>query len=480
MVYNTMYPIRQNPYFQKDNKNFVKQKEDEESSASQSAQTEENESQINTQQRPSASQFEAPSLTQQLKDSKSANTLAQTSLNANIKNSTVNIAQIIKDFKNTAAAIGTPPELNEEVNGYLALVEAQVTKDNPNVKLVKSNLKNASSLLDGYITETLQRPSQVVENWLDALFLQQINFQHDSKQINPQFLVKFPEGRRLAADDSEETTSQSTSNVKTEEVQEQGETENKITVPEDAQLKSLFIQAKKYVYANEPQKAMEIFQQARNRSIQVNDGETESKILFEIGKIYDSGDFLSQALTSYDKSLSSTSDSNIKTKAHFSMAKIYDDVSELEPAINHYMSSISYAGESENLTAQSTSLTKIGNILTDKYNKEAFDFYSEAQTIVSQTDNSKAKGYVSSNTGNAYAKFNEPQNALKSYSDAVKDYQDAQSPDKMAVNYQKAAEVMDGYGNSQKAKSLLEKALSCAQQAGNAQLIAEISSKLKA
>lgn len=460
-----MYPIRQNPYITKDNRNFVKPKEDEESSASQSSQTEENESQINKN--------DETVLRQQVKESRTAQTAAQSSLDANIKNSMVNIAQIIKDFKNTAAAIGTPPELNTEVESYLALVEAQVTKDDPNIKLIKSNLKNASSLLDSYITETLQRPSQVVENWLDALFLQKINYKFDDGQVNPQFLVKFPDGRKLATEEPEEVTSQTNTDISTEETEE-----IKIIVPEDDELKSLFVQAKKYTYVSDPQKAMKTFQQALDRAIIVNDNETQSKILYEIGKIYDNSDYLAQALTSYNKSLYTTNDSNIKTKAHFSMAKIYDDVSQLEPAINHYMSSISYAGENENLTAQSTSLTKIGNIFTDKYSKEAFEYYSEAKTLADESSNSKIKGYVSSSIGNAYSKFNEPQNALKSYSEAIKDYKEAQSPDKMAVNYKKAADIMQGYGNSEKAKSLLEKALASAKQTGNTRLITEINAQL--
>ena len=86
------------------------------------------------------------------------------------RSATINIAQILKDFNNTALAIGTPAELKEEVDGYLALVEKQVQKDNPNTKLIKSNLKNASSILDGYISKTLNKDSKVAENWVDALF----------------------------------------------------------------------------------------------------------------------------------------------------------------------------------------------------------------------------------------------------------------------------------------------------------------------
>ena len=95
---------------------------------------------------------------------------------ANSKSNKVNIAQIIKDFRNTIKAIATPENIEEEVNRYLINVEQMVKSPNPQVNLVQSNLKIAASLLDKYISETLNKESKVVQNWLDALFLQRINF----------------------------------------------------------------------------------------------------------------------------------------------------------------------------------------------------------------------------------------------------------------------------------------------------------------
>ena len=54
----------------------------------------------------------------------------------------INIAQILKDFKNTAIAIATPDDLMEEVDGYIGLIKKQVTKESPNIKLIQANLNN--------------------------------------------------------------------------------------------------------------------------------------------------------------------------------------------------------------------------------------------------------------------------------------------------------------------------------------------------
>lgn len=500
--------VFQRPYLNKDGRNLVKKKQDEEKNASSAAQREEqanqnarskglqyveqkkpsytpayqqqnNGEQVDWRQMRSQIQSQAqnrnlhtaPQTTAQTQEITPAKTLSG-------RSTVINIAQILKDFRNTAAAIGTPDDLKEEVNGYLSLIEAQVQKDNPNTKLVKSNLKNASSILDTYISQTLNKDSKVVENWVDALFLQQIDFKYNENEINPQFLVKFPEGSTQQEEKAD--NKDAIHDTVTEPVQQEIETNAKVVslIPQDKELKSLFIQSKKLAYANKPEKAIETFQKALQRADEVGDTETKSKIYYEVGRIYDDHDYYAQALTSYNQSLQNTTDNNVKTKAHYSMAQIYDDVNQIEPALDHYFNSISYAGEAENLAAQSTSLTKMGNIFTDMYEDEAFDYYSIAEDLASQTDNARIKGFVSSSRGNSYEKFGEPQQALKFYSKAVKHYADARAPLKVAQNYSKAADIMVEHSNVSKAKGLLTKAQNYARQTDDVNLMNEIREKL--
>ena len=465
MAYNTMSVTRQTPYIINNTTGFIKKKEDESedlSSKSNSSQSKnENEDIYKNKNN---------NLQQQIVESEATQQKAIASRDANLKNATINIAQILKDFRCTVKAIGATPELIEEAEMYLRLVEKQVQKEDPDSKLVRSNLKNASSLLDNYISETLQRQSKVVENWIDALFLQQINYKFNGDEINPQFLVKFPGQHK-----DEEENQQDENEDKNQNAKDDSQNNKKsVNIPQDEKLKSLFIKAKKFSCINDFSKAMELFKEALDRAIEISDSDTESKILFEIGKIYDKNDYLAQALTSYNKSLTVSGDFNIKTKAHYSMAQIYDDVAQFESAINHYMSSISYAGETENLTAQSTSLVKIGNIYADGYKNEAFNFLEEAEFIALESNDSKTKGFVSGSIANAYNKFNKPKNALKYYACAVEEYQGAQQPIKVAINYKRAAELMQDYKNIPKAKILFKKALAKARQTEDVQLMKEI------
>ena len=451
--------VYQRPYFIQDRRNQVRKKQDEERSTS-NAQREE---QTNQNARSRGLQYVEhnnyaayqPVHTEHPVQypNEVATALAQ-------RNPNINIAQILKDFKNTAIAIGTPDDLKEEVSGYLALIEKQVTKEAPNSKLIKSNLKNAASILDNYISKTLDKDSKVVENWVDALFLQQIDFKYNENDVNPEFLVKFPE---------------ETATAKVEEVQKE---QVNPFIPQDTELKKLFIKAKKMSYANKPKEAIEAFQTALERANEVDDKETQSKIFLEVGKIYDDHDYLAQALKSYNQSVQRTKDCNVKTRAHYSMAEIYNDVNQIEPAIDHYFSTVSYAGEAENLSAQSKSMTKIGNIYSDMYEQTAFDYYEVADTIAEETDNAKIKGYVSSSIGDAYDKFGDSPEALKAYSKAVKNYIDADSPEKAAQNYLNAAEIMLEYKNENKAKSLLEKAKKLVQDTDDLNLMTEINNTL--
>lgn len=477
--------IFQRPYLNNNN-NLVKQKQDEEKNASltqREQQADQNskskglqyidpktptpqnaEQQVDWRQTRSQIQAQARQQTQTV-DSVPTKTLSG-------RSTVINIAQILKDFRNTAGAIGTPDNLKEEVEGYLTLVQKQVTKDEPNTKLVKSNLKNASSILDGYISQTLNKESKVVENWVDALFLQQIDFKYNEEEINPQFLVKFPQGSEQAQPNTVETPP--------EPIEQEIKTNAEVVslIPQDKELKSLFIQSKKLVYANQPEKAIETFEKALHRADAVNDSETKSKIYYEVGKIYDDHAYFAEALKSYHKSIQNTNDNNVKTKAHYSMAQIYDDVNQVKPALDHYFSSISFAGEAENLSAQSTSLTKMGNIFTDMFDIQGIEYYDTADALAQQTDNAKVKGFVSSSLGNAYEAFGEPQKALKAYSNAVKHYTDANTPQKTAQNYLKAGDIMVEMNNISKAKGLLTKAQTFARRTDDINLMNEINDKL--
>jgi tetratricopeptide (TPR) repeat protein len=496
--------IYQRPFVQQDDRRLVKKREDDEKSATANARKEEDSGQNSKskglQYVEQKTKTYTPAYEQKFSipnqnaynniNIRQQNTAtAQTSTASNEQNlidNKINIAQILKDFRGTALAIGTPDDLNDIVDNYLSAVEKQVKKEAADQKLVKSTLKGAASVLDRHISETLGKDSNVVEKWVDTLFMQKINLRYNEDEINERFLVKFPEGsgtQQTKRQEELQETAQQAIQPTVEEgsnvipIDVAGQTKS-TKIPQDKQLKSLFIQAKKYAYANNPEEAIKSFEQALNRATEINDTETSGKIYYEVGKIYDDHDYLAQALKSYNQSLKLTTDENVKTKAHYSMAQIYDDINQITPAMEHYFSTVSHAGEAENLPAQSASLTKMGNIYSDMYDKEAFEYYDVAEDLADEADNNNLKGFVASNLGGAYMKFDEPENALKSYSKAAQNYTNADSPVKSAQTYLAAADIMVEFNSLNKAYNLLSKAQKYARQSDNINLMNEINTKL--
>ena len=422
------------------------------------------------------------------------NDINQASAGVAKRSNRVNIAQILKDFRNTIKAIATPPDLEAQVEEYLQLVEMHVKRPNPNIPIVQNNLKTAAQMLDRYITETLKKESRVVQNWLEALFLQQVDYSFNENDVNESFLVKFPQNQQKPQQPQQQKEEEvAVGNYEPieipqeeqidpfevtlsvdEDIQKTFTKKPHITViPQDTRLKSLFIEAKKHAYEDNPKMAMQIFKEAFYRAEELKDYETQSRICLEVGKIYDDNDYYVQALNSYRNSLNYTTDNTVRTQAHLSMAKIYD-VNQVEPAIDHYLVSVSYAGETDDIVTQSTSLAKIGNLLTDKYDKQCFEFYEEAQGVIASSNDVKAKGFISSATADAYSHFNFADTALKYYADAVQNYTKAGDFLEMAQNYKSAAKLMMDFKNRSKASSLLQKALTFAYKAENEELINEI------
>ena len=76
--------------------------------------------------------------------------------------------------------------------------------------------------------------------------------------------------------------------------------------------------------------------------------------------------------------------------------------------------------------------------------------------------------------------INENVNALQDYKASAKFYEEADSPAKMARNYEKASNVMLRLGNREKARNLLEKAQKLALKADDSDFTQRISKKLNA
>ena len=93
-------------------------------------------------------------------------------------------------------AINAPEDIAGEVNSYLGLVERESKKENPSREIILSNLRNASKISDRFIEDSLKKPSTVVEDWVNALFLQHVELKSDPSFVNEAFRVQIPENKK--------------------------------------------------------------------------------------------------------------------------------------------------------------------------------------------------------------------------------------------------------------------------------------------
>ena len=367
----------------------------------------------------------------------------------------INIAQILVDFKNTTNAIGAKQEVMEEVFTYLALVEHQAKKDNPDVLIIKSNLKNAAKILDAYITETLKKQSNVVESWIDALFLQKINF-------------KFAQTETPEVKEEKPTITNLVQETKTEAPQKQEQEEedkiinnNGVYIPKDKELKKMFIRSKKFASIDDIHKALELFNSTLQYAKEVGDVQTQALIHFETGRIFDKSNDVVGALDNYQQAAVLSKDNNIKARAHISMAQIYDDFVKFEPAVDHYCAAVSFAGEADNLNLQTKALADLADIHSERYDRDnSFMFMDLAGIAARETKNKKFIGSTLSRCAKISTRLDENAKALAYYRESTKFYEQANEIENEIRNYQAAAKIMLRLGNRTKAKALLTRAFS--------------------
>lgn len=484
MYSNTIYPGYVGTY-QAAGKQFIKRKEEDEQSQTSKNARDLRESQSGVQNQSQMRTSSPESEKTQYKQQPQSQYQQQQFPNGqqvaiDYSKSTVNISQIIKDFKNTTGAIGAPEDVTQEVNSYLALIETQALKETPNKQLIKSNLKNASKVLDAYITDTLKKDSNVVENWIDALFLQNIDYKADEAALNPDFMVQIPEKKSpsstLSPSSSQEATSTLQESSQTpEQTQDIQVKTNGVYIPEDKQLRRMFIQGKKYSAIENDEKALDVFAQTLQYAQQIGDTKAQSIVHYELGQIFDRNDLLPEALQSYNNALNTTEDNNLRTRSHISMAQIYDDVVQLQPAVDHYFAAISFAGEAENLNAQTKALTNLANLYSAQYDKKnTLNYLDLANSIAVETQNPKFIGAAFGKSADIISKIEENAKALDYYKESTRYYTQANASEGVVRNYQNAADIMLKLGDKPKAKTLLEKAYIKSQELENKNLSASI------
>ncbi|MBQ7287119.1 MAG: hypothetical protein IJW73_05095 [Candidatus Gastranaerophilales bacterium] len=441
----------------------------------------------------------------------------------------INISQVLTDFRSTIVAINAPDDVREEVTLYLNLVEKESLKENPSREIIVANLKNASRISDAYIASALNKPSNVVEKWIDTLFLQRINLKLDPNEVNPDFQLEFPQkaqeridtfkkSEQLAqekelevetpiqeatVEEFEPTPSELEPEIKIADITpvqkdinvEQVELESDFEIAQeesgvvvqdvapkattqtlfsplceaDVKARSLFGQAKRMPATNKGDiDAMNLLNEALGvmASDKNSNQNIRAAIHIERGKIFDSYDYVDFALRDYHEA-TKADDFNLKAQAYFKSGQIYDEFSEFTPAMDNYLSSVAYSGEAENIPAQTRVLSKIADLYTKQFDIEnALQFGDLALEMAQSTNDESLMAEIHSKEAQNSQYLGENDRALENYKHALSLFSRSnESYEEMAYNYEQAAIVMRKLGNHAKAARLQQKANQCYQKA---------------
>lgn len=350
----------------------------------------------------------------------------------------INIHQIVSDFRKTQIAINAPNEVVNEVNKFLAKVDYESNSENPQKNVIQSNLKEASKLLDDYISKTLNKDSHVVEGWLNALFLQDIDYKNNPNDINETFKLKFPKGSKvdekisenldilypntpskiqqneIISHQSEEeatkeiSTLESNQNynnniisldkkVVTEEKQSQKVVEQSIQETKTVTLPKLQEekQTDKTAYTSGPNKTQ--------KNYIPNDEKLKS--LFTQAKILGNAKDYQSALNFYENALNyaqQIGDSEIEPIIYYEVAKVYDKTDNTNTAIEYYANAISTSNDNNNIKALShLALGKIydNSSLLDS----SLNHYMAACSYGGESENTKLQSFALSDISEIYA-----------------------------------------------------------------------------
>ena len=384
--------------------------------------------------------------------------------------SKINISQVVKDFKNTTEAIGSPDDIKDTVYTYISLVQKEAEKDTPNKKIIQSNLKNASQVLDEYITDTLKKPSKVVEGWIDSLFLQNVDYKYDESIINPDYQIKIPEKNKAEQPQIADNNTSQKNQVNENAVQKAAETSSKN--PFFASL----ISAKK---EKNPAEALNMYSEVIQKAAEENDSKALSIAHFESGKLYDSFNSFEKAIENYTSAIKNSDDDGMKAQAYMKIAQIHHDSADLQEAGDNYFSSIGYFGQVENLKAQAVLLSHTGKLASEGFDKQnAQDYFYVASALSDDLKDENLTGKINQKAGEAFTYMNEPRKALGYYRESAASFDSAQNNSELAKDYRSAAKLMLELGNPAKARTLLNKAFKAGVMANDNELVQKIQAEI--
>ena len=400
----------------------------------------------------------------------------------------INITQLLIDFKSTLNAIGASEEIEEEVKTYLQLIENQSQKENPNRKMIISNLKIAADVLDGYITETLNKPSKVVKDWVDALLLQNIDFKADKTITKGAFEAitgEQPQTAKLAekklAEKAKDNPVVTEPQEEFQEIQSDVQLSNDVKSVENQEIVYLINKANEIKYSS-PQMALNALSEAFKIAQSTDDKPAIAKIYSEIAKVQNDINNLPEALNCLNASTIlayALGDERLKTSNHKQMGRIYDDAGYMAPALSHYFASVAIDGELDDTENQADTLTSVGNMYSGKFIADtAVGYYKDALELAKVTSNLDMMSNIFTRTAVTFKNAGDKKKALSNLKNAAILSEKSGNSQNLVAVYEEAGDLMRDMDFSKRAADLYKKSYRMAEKTNDKSALIRLREKL--
>lgn len=335
----------------------------------------------------------------------------------------INISQILVDFKNTIASIGAPADVEAKVHEYIAMVEDESNKETPRKETIITSLKTASRLLDDYISNTLKKPSSVVQDWIDAFLLQQVDYKADSKK------AEIPASKQIEAqlDPNEKQRLESASSVAS--YNNYNHYQNQINSKKQyAQAANTNTQTTNHVSSQASQDATK---EVANTQVEIQPQEKpKKKLKFAApdGKIYQGNQVIGEK----------TQDGQAKIYAAEEAAKIsmetkedYQEPIEEQKPLPTSQKATSYKSQTQSVVDKNNGGISVNSMIQGFYEKakkylesgdtqKALESYKKTLKYAKQYNDRQSQAYIIQGIGESYDELNNIARAAKCFNRVTK------------------------------------------------------------
>ncbi len=253
-----------------------------------------------------------------------------------LQGQTIGIDDIVNDVMGTMDALGADDTTRNDVGVYLAAVQHQAQQTNPNKRFMQEGLKVIGTRLDTFIGEALKQPSTVVNEWVQALLLQPIEYRSSGKAVVAA-TVSGVVGGAAPVQNVANPTAQTATPPGVPQASASAAT---VVAPShNAALTAALKQAKTLTKQGDTIQATAVLQQAL-----ADDTLTPAhtgRVHFALGKVADTTGDWDAAKQAYSNALQHPLPTRRKVQAHGALANALEQLGETDEALSHYQQALS-------------------------------------------------------------------------------------------------------------------------------------------